>query len=570
MQPREKKLAILLGAAVGAYVLWGALDSWIFGPIANQQGLLTAAQLQLDDRESKQLAVFAAQSRLRDWRYESLPPNQLTAQREYQEWLMDLAALTGFIDARPELGPRRPLPRSQFFQIPVTIEARATLEQVARFLYHCERVALLHRFDLLDLVSPASDGNPLLQVKLTAVGLSLPESLERQHLFPRTDITSDMTDTTNTITVESAAGFPLAPGFQVKLNQELVKVTKIEGTTWTVERGIEGTVAAGHAAGSDVELFPVNRQAATRSFEDYRSLLQNSPFTKPSPPVEYKPEFSPAKLPVVTRGTPWQQKLTLTGWNPSGGPPVFSFTGDVPTGMKLDAETGTLSWNPDASIASGTYELHVRAASRINSEQSLKADLPVTLRDPNSPPVIEEIAPLKAFSGRPIEVQVSAADPDQPEGGLKFSLTGTVPEGAKIDATTGKLTWTPPLTMELGDYPLTVSVVDQGDPPQTVTKVVNVTVADDAALFTQYNGYFAANDKPEALLVNKNQPNARTYVQLGETFRVSEIEAQIVRIEPNHIELKIASQSYRLPLGSNFRQLLPMGPAADTAPVGTE
>ncbi|MGE4003376.1 MAG: putative Ig domain-containing protein, partial [Planctomycetaceae bacterium] len=275
-------------------------------------------------------------------------------------------------------------------------------------------------------------------------------------------------------------------------------------------------------------------------------------------------------LPVVTRGTPWEQKLTVTGWNPSGGPPVLSLEGDAPTGLKLDPQTGTLSWNPESSVAVGTYDLHIRAASRINSDQSLAAVMPVTLRDPNTPPVIEEVVPVKAFSGRPVEIQIRASDSDEPEGGLKYALNGTVPEGAKIDEQSGKLSWTPPLTMELGDYPITVSVVDRGDPPQTVTKEVKVTVADDAALFTQYNGFFLANGEPEALLVNKNQQNAKTFVHLGDTFSVSEIEAEIVRIERNHIDLKIAAETFRLPLGSNFRQLVPMGESRPGSPDGAE
>lgn len=570
MQPREKKLAGVLAAAIGVWFVWGVLDDWILAPINNQEGLLQAMQLQLEEREGKQLALFEARSRLNDWRFSSLPPNPLTAQREYQEWLMDLAVMSGFTEPRPELGPRRTLPRSNFYQIPVTVTGRATLAQVARFLYHFERVDLLHRIDSLDLVSPASDGNPLLNVKLTAVGLSLPEAAERQHLFVRTSLVTDVAADAAVFEVEPPLGFPLVPGFEVKLGEELARVTEIDGTRWTMSRGVEGTVAAAHPAGSDIELFPVDRDADGRSFDEYHSLLASSPFTKPSPPVEYRPELAPAQLPVVTRGTPWEQKLTVTGWNPSGGPPVFSLHGDVPPGLKLDAETGTLSWNPDSAVEVGTYILRIRAASRINSDQSLTGELPLTLRDPNTPPVVEDIPAVKAFSGRPLELQIQANDPDAGDGGLKFSLTGAVPEGAHIDETSGLFTWTPPLTMELGEYSMTVTVVDQGDPPQTVTRELKITVADDAALFTQYNGYFLANGRPEALLVNKNQQNARTFVHVGDTFRVSEIEAEVVGIERNSIDLRIADERFRLPLGSNFRQLVPLGEVSAPSPMPAE
>jgi len=560
MQPREKKLAALLAGVVGLAVAWMFLESRIVAPLTNQRNQLAAVQVQLEERENRKLDLLQAQSDLSDWRYTSLPPNQFTAHREYQEWLTDLAVMSGWTDPQPELGPRRPLPRSRFYQIPVTIKAHATLEQVARFLYHCRRVALLHRIDDLKLVSPAADGNPLLDVTLKAVGLSLPEAEERQHLFARTQLTSDLPAETDKMQVEPAKGFPLVTGFQVKLGHELVEVRDIDGTTWTVERGVEDTIAAVHSAGSDVELFPVDREAAARSFDDYRSLLENSPFTKPAPPVEYHPEFSPQSLPVVTRGTPWEVPLTVSGWNRSGGAKVFSLDDDAPPGMTIDAETGELSWNPDESVPAGDYAVTVRAASRINSDQRLVATLPVTLREPNVPPVIEEPEPLRAYSGRRIAVQIEARDPDGAESHLKYALTGEIPDGAQIDEQSGELVWTPPLTLELGEYPITVSVTDQGDPPQTVSKVVNITVAEDAALFTKYVGYFGEGGRTEALFYNQ-ATDQKTKLLPGDSLQVAEIDAEVVRIDRYHVELKIASKNFRLPLGKSLRQLLPVGDA---------
>lgn len=557
MQPREKRLAAILSGVVALAIGWSLIDR-LFAPLTEHRNRLTAAQVQLEDREAKAVQLAQARSDLENWRYESLPPNQFTAQREYQEWLMDLAVLSGWTDPTPELGPRRALPRSRFIQIPVTLKGRATLEEAARFLYHCERVALLHRIDDLKLISLGADGNPRFEVTLKAVGLSLPDAPERPHLFPRAILKSDLTAESTTAEVEPATGFPLVAGFQVKLGDELAAVRKINGTTWTIERGVENTVAAAHSAGSDLELFPVDFDAVDRTFEDYRSLLENSPFTKPLPPVEYRPEFTPASLPVVIRGTQWEVPLTVSGWNPSGGKPLFSLGDDAPAGMSIDAATGKLSWNPDASVPAGDHAVTIRAASPVNSDQQLTATLPVTLREPNLPPVIEAIEPIRGYSGRSIEVPIVASDPDGAEGSLKYSLTGQVPEGAKIDEQSGKLTWTPPLTLELGEYPLTVSVTDQGDPPQTVTTIVKITVAEDAALFTKYVGYFREGGRPEAFLYNQ-MTDRRTSLHPGDSLQVADIDAEVVHIEPEHIELKIASQTFRLPLSKSLRQLLPVG-----------
>lgn len=53
------------------------------------------------------------------------------------------------------------------------------------------------------------------------------------------------------ITVVSATPFPAAP-FHIVVDQELMTVTAVAGTTFTVTRGVEGTTAAAHAAGATV------------------------------------------------------------------------------------------------------------------------------------------------------------------------------------------------------------------------------------------------------------------------------------------------------------------------------
>jgi hypothetical protein len=51
--------------------------------------------------------------------------------------------------------------------------------------------------------------------------------------------------------VTGTTGFP-SPNFRVRVDNELMLVTGVAGTTFTVTRGIEGTVAIAHAAGIPV------------------------------------------------------------------------------------------------------------------------------------------------------------------------------------------------------------------------------------------------------------------------------------------------------------------------------
>jgi YVTN family beta-propeller protein len=54
------------------------------------------------------------------------------------------------------------------------------------------------------------------------------------------------------ISVQGTAHFPTQPEFRIRIGHELLLVTGVSGTTWTVTRGIEGTTADHHAAGSAV------------------------------------------------------------------------------------------------------------------------------------------------------------------------------------------------------------------------------------------------------------------------------------------------------------------------------
>jgi len=54
------------------------------------------------------------------------------------------------------------------------------------------------------------------------------------------------------IAVVSATGFPSTPQFRIQIGDELMMVTALAGTTWTVTRGIESTSRTPHSAGDPV------------------------------------------------------------------------------------------------------------------------------------------------------------------------------------------------------------------------------------------------------------------------------------------------------------------------------
>lgn len=65
-----------------------------------------------------------------------------------------------------------------------------------------------------------------------------------------TSLSTAITAGQTSILVSSAAGFPTTGQFRILIDNEWMLVTSVAGSTFTVQRGVEGSTAASHGAGS--------------------------------------------------------------------------------------------------------------------------------------------------------------------------------------------------------------------------------------------------------------------------------------------------------------------------------
>src|SRR5262249_9073364 len=65
-------------------------------------------------------------------------------------------------------------------------------------------------------------------------------------------LAAPVTPAATTVTVASGAGFPALGNFRIRIDSEIMLVTAINGKTFTVQRGVSGTLATSHAAGAPV------------------------------------------------------------------------------------------------------------------------------------------------------------------------------------------------------------------------------------------------------------------------------------------------------------------------------
>src|SRR5205807_167523 len=91
----------------------------------------------------------------------------------------------------------------------------------------------------------------------------------------------------------------------------------------------------------------------------------------------------------------------------------------------------------------------------------------------NQPPVLTTIGPKSVTAGTSLAFTAQAQDPDG--NTLAFGLDAGAPAGATINAASGAFTWTP-TAAQVGTFPITVRVTDNGTPPLSDSETIQVTV----------------------------------------------------------------------------------------------
>lgn len=586
MQRRQQYLVIGLVAAI---VLWQGgrmLDSSFLEPIRQRQADLEELEETVDLREQDLIVLARQKKSLEQWRRRSLPPDPVTsakqrptalnAQRLYQDWLHDLAQLSGFemLEVKPE---RLSLSRdSVFVSVIVKIEAEARYEQLCRFLDRFYRADLLHRVTSLRIQSRESEGDPLLQVTLEAEGLAIVGAPQNRRLFPQTTLDEDVSEDTTELTVESTDGFPEQPGFLLRMRSELLRVTEVHGTTWTVERAQDATTAMEHPVGTIIELIRLKDEVPARSAEEIKVLLKSNIFVKPAPPVQYKPRIAPLGDKSLTRGKPIEFTIVAMGFDPSRGKPEFSLVEPLVAGSRLDKSSGKFVWAPLSEQKADKYTFKFEVKHPSATGGKLSQSVTVTLRELNTAPKIASKPVPSIYIGRPWKFVPEASDAESPRDKLAWKLGENPPKGLAIDSRTGEITWTPDETVELGEATAQITVSDDGTPPLSATQSLKLQVQDDAAMFTYLTTIFAINGKPLAKLYDRSQ-DKYTELRIGTHFTIADIQGTVTQIDKKSLQFSNGEQAHRMEVGQSLREISalktpqpPVGPPGDKPDADTQ
>jgi len=272
---------MLLLFLVGAVLVWGGrgpVYRAFFGRLDDRKEQLARVTDAEESLTAKQLDLLRTMKTMGEWRDRSLPNEPLEALRLYQQWVTDLGQTSGIsqLHVTPE---QRQATGPGWKSISVKITGQATFEQLTTFLHEFQRIAILHRIASLKVESPKTVGP--LKLTMVAEGLLFDDGSQKTRLLARTTLAERLSRSFDTVKVASTEDFPKDPPFGVRIEKELVLVTKVDGDKWTLKRAIEGTTKESHAPKAEVEAYPIRDERKDIKLEDVRKALVANPFIKP-------------------------------------------------------------------------------------------------------------------------------------------------------------------------------------------------------------------------------------------------------------------------------------------------
>jgi hypothetical protein len=141
------------------------------------------------------------------------------------------------------------------------------------------------------------------------------------------------------------------------------------------------------------------------------------------------------------------------------------------TGATLGPD-GVFHWTPQQGQQNQTYTFTVTVSDDYGSQ--VQRTFHVFVQDVNLPPFIPDPGTILATPGGTVSYSLVATDPDVPAQ----HLTPAIPHGVTWVTWNGTtLTVSPPISTKAGNYPITMTVTDNGTPTKSYARSILIHVA---------------------------------------------------------------------------------------------
>lgn len=170
LQPREKRLAIIVGVLGATLVGWLVVTA-VAEAFRLRQTQLDALALELQNKQLRTAQLTLTLERYADWEQRALPRDRELARSLYQNWLV--ATLADAKLANVQVDPGRPIQlRDVYLKLPFTVRAQGSAAEVVRWLASFYGADHLQQIRELSLQPIGRAGD--LQLTATIEALSLP------------------------------------------------------------------------------------------------------------------------------------------------------------------------------------------------------------------------------------------------------------------------------------------------------------------------------------------------------------------------------------------------------------
>lgn len=149
----------------------------------------------------------------------------------------------------------------------------------------------------------------------------------------------------------------------------------------------------------------------------------------------------------------------------------------APVGAVIEPTSGFIQWQT-GEAQGGSTNLFILVVSdnglpSLSSTQSFH----VIVREVNNAPFfVSPVAEVEVDEGTMLAYTAAASDADVPPNQLAWSLGAGAPAGMTLNAANGLLNWMLAESDGPGEFPVTITVSDNGSPAQNVTRILRVVV----------------------------------------------------------------------------------------------
>ena len=155
--------------------------------------------------------------------------------------------------------------------------------------------------------------------------------------------------------------------------------------------------------------------------------------------------------------------VVLTGGDPDGDSLNYQLA-SRPTHGIITGTSPNLVYTPETNYFGPDSFSFTANDGWVDSAPALIA---ITVKPVNDAPVMANMPSQTVTEGATVVVQAIATDADLPTNRLSFSLEGSIPAGAYLDALTGRFTWMPSAAQAPSTNAITLRVSDDGAPPMS-------------------------------------------------------------------------------------------------------